>query len=79
MNRCKKLLTDLRQACCDPQMVRTKEDASTSHRRSMQSIMMDLVMKAFQAYDAGLRSTLSCQLIAEALSVKSGAESRQNE
>ena len=36
MNRCKKLLTDLRQACCDPQMVRTKEDAATSHRRSMQ-------------------------------------------
>ena len=73
MNRCKKLLTDLRQACCDPQMVRTKEDASTSHRRSMQSIMMDLVMKAFQAYDAGLRSMLSCKLVAEALSAKSGA------
>ena len=34
-------------------------------------------MKAFQAYDAGLRSTLSCQLISEALSVKSGASACQ--
>lgn len=73
MNRCKKLLTDLRQACCDPQMVRAKEEASTTHRRSMQTIMMDLVMKAFQAYDAGLRGALQAKMIALSFSSDAGA------
>lgn len=75
MNRCKKLFTDLRQACCDPQVVRAKDQQVATRRRSMQSIMMDLVAKAYQTYDAALRNLLQLKAVLGALRLQPGKPS----
>ena len=39
-------------------------EASSSKRRSMQVIMAELALKAFQAFDSALRSMLQTRLLA---------------
>lgn len=61
--RCKKLLMDLRQACCDTQIVRDETEASSSNRRSMDHIMTELALKAYNSFDAGLRGFLQSRML----------------
>ncbi len=55
---------DLRQACCDTQMVRDDAEASSSNRRSMDHIMTDLALKAYNSFDAALRNLLQTRMLA---------------
>ena len=63
-NRSKRLMGDLRQACCDPQMVRDQAEVSSSKRRSMQQIMSDLALKAFNSFDNTMRGLLQARMLA---------------
>lgn len=63
-SRCLRLVGDLRQGSCDPQMVRDRVAAASSSRRSMLHIMLDLALKAFQGFDSALRGWMQTRMLA---------------
>ena len=56
-------LTELRQACCHPQIVRRQDALLGQQRLSMDQILVRLTTQAFNQYDNALRAYLLLQAI----------------
>ena len=58
-----RLFTELRQACCHPQIVRRNDNVLGNERLGMSDIMRKLSQKAYLEYDNALRIYIQACLV----------------
>ena len=63
MAKVMRALTELRQACCHPQIVRRQDALLGQQRLSMEQILARLTTQAFSHYDNALRAWLLARII----------------
>ena len=68
-----RLFTELRQACCHPQIVRRNDNVLGNERLGMSDIMRKLSQKAYLEYDSALRIYLQACLLKAAALTKASA------
>lgn len=65
-----RLFTELRQACCHPQIVRRNDNVLGNERLGMSDIMRKLSQKAYLEYDSALRTYMQACLVKAAALTK---------
>ena len=63
MSKVMRALTELRQACCHPQIVRRQDALLGQQRLSMEQILARLTTQAFSHYDNAVRGWVAVRII----------------